>query len=160
LPSRLQVVSTQVSWQAKVHTFLMIDPHRSFSSAWGVLLFVAVVLCFRHVGAIHVCHLLFTFIVVHSCSSSALFVGAVNLAKEVVGNFHLLWIVRALVNWRGGVTYRGTSPLSSWVHPSICVIVIGSLSLLNLYRGCRICVVVIVKSASLSLSSNPCHPHR
>jgi len=122
------VVSTHASWQAKVHTFLMMgDPHCSFLSAWGVLLFVAVVLCFRHVGAIRVCHLLFTFIVVRSCvhihSSSALFVGAVNLAKEVVGNFHLLWIVRALVNWQGG-----------------------------LLTG----VVVVIESASLSLNPHRC----
>jgi len=72
----------------------------------GVPPFVAVMLCFRHVGAIRVCHLLFAFIVVRSCvhirSLSALFVGAVNLAKEVVGNSHLLWIVRALVSWQGG----------------------------------------------------------
>jgi len=43
---------------------------------------------------------------VHLCSSSASFVGAINLAKrEVVGDFHLSWIVRALVSWQGGVTH-------------------------------------------------------
>jgi hypothetical protein len=70
LPNCSQVVSAQVSWQAKVHTFsIMGNPHRLFSSAWGVLLFVAVVLCFRNVGAVCICHLPFAFVVVHLCSS-------------------------------------------------------------------------------------------
>jgi hypothetical protein len=50
---------------------------------------------------------------VHIHSSSALFVGAINLAKGVVGNFHLLWIVRALANWQGGGYLRSrVLPLS------------------------------------------------
>ena len=45
--------------------------------------------------------------------------------------------------------------LSSWVHPSICVIVVGSLLLLNLCCCCWICIMVaVVKSVLLLWHSN------
>jgi len=53
---------------------------------------------------------------------------------------------------------RWPFPDASWVHPSIHIIVIGSLSLLNLYRGCQIHVVVIVKSVLSSLNLR--HPRQ
>ena len=80
-------------------------------------------------------------------SPSTLFVSAVNLAKEVVGNSGC-W-----QTGREGFTYQGTPPLSLWVHPSICVIVKLVLLLLNL----RCCWIHIVVVESMLLLLNPCH---
>jgi len=141
-------------WQAKVHTFLMIgDPHCSFLSAWGSSPLLPLCCVFNMWGAICIYHLLhihcrpFMFIFIHHLL--CLLVPS-TWPRRWWEIFICLWIVKVLVNWQGGVTYWGTSSLSSWVHPSIRVIVVGFLSLLNLYRGCQIHVIIIIKSMSSS----------
>jgi len=122
-----------------------------FSSAWGVLLFVAVVLCFRQwidmwgPFAFVISHSRITFVVVRLCSYSFIvrFVcwyrqpsqgggGKISSVMDCQG--------AGEVAGRGLLT--GVLPLSSWVHPSSCVIVIRSLLLSNSYRRCRICFVI------------------
>jgi hypothetical protein len=52
---------------------------------------------------------------------------------------------------RGLLMVQGTSPLSSWVHPLIRVIVvIISLLLSNSYHGCQIRIVVVKSAPWLS----------
>src|SRR5258708_19916035 len=68
---------------------------------WGSFTFV--IFRSRLLSSIHV----------HIHSLSALFVGAVNLAKEVVGSFHLLWFVRGAGELVGrGLLLTGVLPLS------------------------------------------------
>ena len=109
----------------------------------------------RHMGAIHICHLLFTFIVIHLCSY--LFISAVNLAKEEVGNFHLSWIVRGLLTRVLPPLLMGTSfDLHHCYQISVIVKLVSWLS--NPHHSCWICVmVVVVKSASSLWHSNLWH---
>jgi hypothetical protein len=95
------------------------------------------------VGVIHVCHLSLSSVRVHIHSLSTLFVGAVNLAKEVVGSFHLLWFVRALANWWGGGNLPGYFPslfMGTSLDPRHChqisVVVELASWLLNPHCGC------------------------
>src|SRR5258708_39189972 len=85
---------------------------------------------------------------VHIHSLSALFVGAVNLAKEAVGSFHLLWFVRGAGELVGRGLLTGVLPLS--LHGYIP----RSASLSSDLCCCRTRVVV-VESALWLL--NPCH---
>ena len=80
---------------------------------------------------------------VHIHSSSALFVGTVNLAKEVVGNFHLLWIVRALAKWQGGGYLPG-------YFPSLHGYIPRAVSLSSDLCRCRTRIVVVESASSLS----------
>ena len=145
------MVSTHVSWQAKVHTFLMMgDPHcfhlrGGFSSLLpSCCVFNSESTCGGHSrlsSPIHESHSLSS-VCVHIHSSSALFVGTVNLAKEVVGKFHLLWIVRALAKWQGGGYLLG-------YFPSLHGYIPRAASLSSDLCCCRTCIVV-VESVSLS----------
>jgi hypothetical protein len=145
-----------VSWQVKVHTFLMMEtPTVRFRLHGGSLLPSCCV--FDSESTIRVCHLPFTFVVVRLCSYSFIvrFVCWCHQPSQGGGGkFSSVMDCQGAgeLAGRGLLTVRGTSPLSSWVHPSICDIVIRSLSLSNSYHGCRIHIVV-VKSAPWKLSN-------
>jgi len=98
----------------------------------------------RHVGAIHVCHLPFTFIVIRSCSYSFIvrFVCWYHQPSQGGGGkFSSVMNYQGAGEVAGRGLLTGVLPLSSWVHPSSRVIVIGS-SLSNPRCCCRICFVI------------------
>ena len=138
---------------------MMGDPHCLFSSAWGSRSSSLLPSCCvfdsesTHRGhlhlspSVHVRCCLFVFIFVHQCCQSS---------QGGSGKFSFVMDCQGTGELAGGYLL-GYFPLSSWVHPSIRVIVIGSLSLSNSYHGCQIHTTV-VKSALWLLWSNP-HSH-
>ena len=103
---------------------------------------------------------MFMFFVIYSCSHS--FIGAVSLAKEDVGNFHLSWIVRGYLPGTSpsphGYILWSASLLSDLCHCRTHIMVVESTPWLsNLCYGCGGQIhIIIVTFQPVALLNSCC----